>query len=110
LRLNSSTVIGNWKYIPQKGSNEEGAQIDLLFDHNDNVITLCEMKYTSAPYRLTKPEAQALLKKTEVFKKQTKTPKQVTIALITSQEIQDSIYAQDILSGTVTLKDLMKGE
>ena len=110
LRLNSNAVIGNWKYIPQKGSNEEGAQIDLLFDHNDNVITLCEMKYTSAPYRLTKQEAQALLKKTEVFKKQTKTPKQVTIALVTSQGIQETIYAQDILSGIVTLKDLMKGE
>ena len=68
------------------------------------------MKYSSAPYKLTKPEAQTLLKKAEVFKKQTKTPKQVTIALISSQGIQDTIYAQDILSGTATLKDLMKGE
>lgn len=110
LGLNSSAAIGNWKYIPQKGSNEEGAQIDLLFDRNDNVITLCEMRYTSAPYKLTKTEAQSLLKKTEAFKKQTKTPKQVTIALITSHGIQDTIYAQDILSETVTLKDLMKGE
>ena len=110
LRINSSAAIGNWKYIPQKGSNEEGTQIDLLFDRNDGVITLCEMKYTAAPYKLTKSEAQVLLRKIEVFKKQTRTPKQVTIALVTSQEIQDTVYAQDILSGTVTLKDLMKGE
>ena len=68
------------------------------------------MKYTSAPYKLTKPDTQALLKKTEVFKKQTKTSKQVTIALVTTQGVQDTIYAQDILSGVVTLKDLMKGK
>ncbi len=110
LKIHSSAAIGNWKYIPQKGSNEEGTQIDLLFDRNDNVITLCEMKYTSSPYKLTKVEAQALLKKIEIFKKHTKTPKQVTMSLITSQKIQDTIYAQDILSGTVTLKDLMQGE
>lgn len=109
LGFNSSAAIGNWKYIPQKGSDEEGAQINLLFDRNDNVITLCEMKYASAPYKLTKPEAQALLKKTEVFKKQTKTPKQVTIALISSQGIQDTIYAQDDIKWDCNAKGLDEG-
>lgn len=52
LGVHSSATIGNWKYFPQKGSDEEGAQIDLLFDRNDDVITLCEMKYTTAPYKL----------------------------------------------------------
>lgn len=90
-----------------KGSDEDGAQIDLLFDRNDDVVTLCEIKYTTAPYKLTKSEAQALLRKIEVFKKQTRTPKQVTIALITPQEPQETVYAQNVISGSVTLKDLM---
>jgi hypothetical protein len=107
LGINVSASIGNWKYIPQKGSYEEGAQIDLLFDRNDDVVTLCEMKYTTTPYKLMKPEAQALLRKIEVFKKQTRTPKQVTIALIVSQKIHHTIYSEDIVSGTVTLEDLL---
>ena len=107
LGINSSASIGNWKYMPARGSNNEGAQIDLLFDRNDDVITLCEMKYTARPYKLAKSEAQGLLKKVEVFKKQTHTSKQVTVALIASQGIQDTAYARNVLSGVVTLKDLM---
>lgn len=107
LGIHSSAAIGNWKYSPEKGSDEDGAQIDLLFDRHDDVITLCEMKYTAAPYKLTKSEAQTLLKKIEVFKKQTRTTKQVTIALVTAQEIHGTVYVQDVLSGSVTLKDLM---
>lgn len=108
LGINASATIGNWKYIPRKGSDEEGAQIDLLFDRNDNVITLCEMKYTSSAYKLTKSEAHALLRKIEIFKKHTRTQKQVNIALIVFEDIQETIYSQDILCGTVSLKNLMK--
>ncbi len=54
-----------------------------------------------------KPEAQALLRKIDIFKKQTRTLKQVTVALIASQGIQDTIYARNVLSGAVTLKDLL---
>lgn len=107
LKINASAAISNWKYTPPKDSGEDGAQIDLLFDRNDDVITLCEMKYTAAPYTLTKPEAQALLRKIEVFKKQTRTSKQVTIALITCHPIQETIYTDTIISGNVTLKDLL---
>lgn len=107
LGINASAAIGNWRYRPEKGSDGDGAQVDLLFDRNDGVITLCEMKYTTAPYKLTKPEAHALLRKIDIFKKQTRTTKQITIALVTSQKIQDTAYAEDVLSGSVTLKDLM---
>ncbi len=33
----------------RRALNEEGIQIDLMFDRSDNVITLCEMKYSRAP-------------------------------------------------------------
>ncbi len=65
------------------------------------------MKYTVSPYKLGKSEAQSLPRKIDVFKGKTHTQKQVTIALVTAQKIQDTLYAQDILSGTVTLDDLM---
>jgi uncharacterized protein len=36
-------------YFSAARKNEPGVQIDLLFSRADNVITLCEMKYTIAP-------------------------------------------------------------
>jgi hypothetical protein len=41
----------------------KAAQIDLLIDRADNCINLCEMKFSSAPYILTKKYADELLQK-----------------------------------------------
>ena len=35
-----SCEIGNWRFIPPKGKKDSGAQIDLLFDREDGIITL----------------------------------------------------------------------
>jgi hypothetical protein len=36
-------------YFNVPGKDTPGVQIDLLFDRKDNVITLCEMKYSLSP-------------------------------------------------------------
>lgn len=36
-------------YFEAAGKNKSGVQVDLLFDRKDNVITLCEMKYSLTP-------------------------------------------------------------
>lgn len=36
-----------------KESGAEGAQIDLVLDRRDQVINLCEMKYSLKPYDIT---------------------------------------------------------
>lgn len=36
-------------YFEAHGNNKAGVQIDLVFDRQDNVITLCEMKYSLTP-------------------------------------------------------------
>jgi hypothetical protein len=36
-------------YFNAPGKKSPGVQIDLLFDRKDNVITLCEMKYSLNP-------------------------------------------------------------
>lgn len=99
--------MGSWQYIAKKGNKEDGAQIDLLFDRNDGVMTICEIKYTSQPYQLTKEEYHSLMKKIEVFKKRTKTQKQIQLALITNQPIKLTMYSEEIISYNVTLRDLM---
>lgn len=96
-----------WKHTPPKASTEQGAQIDLLFDRKDGVINLCEIKYTDKPFVITKEYAQNLLSKKEVFKKATKTQKQLFISMITANGLKDNFYAQDIVSKIVTLADML---
>ena len=46
-----------------------GAQIDLLIMRADNVVNLCEMKFTSSSYTIDKEEAEKLQTRIESLKK-----------------------------------------
>lgn len=106
LKIPPTAIASSWRYIPTKGSKERGAQIDLLFDRKDNAITICEIKYTTQPFVLTKEYVEALQRKITVFKEQTRTKKQIFLALISANGIKNNFYAEDMLSGVVTLDDL----
>ncbi len=106
LSIPPSAEVGSWQYIHKKGNNENGAQIDLLFDRQDDVITLCEIKYKNEPYALTKEEAKVIARKIEVFKKRTKTMKQIQFVLITNMPMKPTMYAEEMVSYNVTLRDL----
>ena len=107
LGIQASAEVGSWQYIPKKGSQDTGAQIDLLFDREDGVITICEIKYTSHPYQLTKDEANLLTRKIEIFKTRTKTTKQIQFALITNIPMKDTMYSEEMVAHNLTLVDLM---
>lgn len=69
----------------RKGSEEEdGLQIDLLLDRKDHVVNLCEMKFYSAEFSITKSMAMELRNKIATFREATKTRKQVFLTLITT--------------------------
>ena len=106
LHLNASAIPTTWRYIPKKESNENGAQIDLLFDRDDDAVSLCEIKYTDAPFKIDKPYAQKLLNKIAVFKKKTKTTKQIFLSVISANGIQPSMYSEELVTGVVVLDDL----
>jgi len=97
-----------WKFAPEKGSNEQGAQIDLLFDREDESITLCEIKYTAQAFSINKEYAQKLLRKKKVFVKQHKTKKQIFMAMITANGLKENLYADDLIDGVVTLDNLFQ--
>jgi hypothetical protein len=78
----------------EKQEQSEGAQIDLLFDRDDDVITVCEIKYTSKSFAIDKSYAKKLITRVNVFKEKTKTKKQIFIALISANGIQKTIYSE----------------
>jgi len=108
LKINPTSIPNTWRYVPKKGSEERGAQIDLLFDRQDDAITLCEIKYTDKPFVLDKEYVELLKRKALVFKERTKTKKQVFKAMIAANGLQNNYYAEDLISSVVTLEDLFK--
>ena len=108
LNLSPSALAYSWRYAPEKGSSERGAQIDLLFNRNDNSITLCEIKYSRKPYALDKPAAEKLKRQIAVFKKQTNTKKNIFISFVSAEGLKKTIYSEEYVSSIVTLHDLFK--
>lgn len=106
LELSPLALPHTWRYVPKKGEECEGAQIDLLFDRNDNVITLCEIKYTQNPFVFDKKALEKLLHAVYIFKEKTKTSKNIFVALISAQGIKKTLYSDELVHHVVTLADL----
>lgn len=107
LKIDSVNIVGSWRYYPYK-KEEVGAQIDLLIDRNDNAITICEIKYTASPFVIDKKYAQDLLRKVEVFRRNTHTNKQIFIAIISANGLKPTMYAEELITSVVTLDELFK--
>lgn len=106
LHLSPTAIPNTWRKVTKRGSKEQGAQIDLLFDRDDDSITICEIKYTDKPFSIDKQYAEKLRKKISVFKETTRTPKQIFLSLISANGLLKSIYSEDMIDGIVTLDDL----
>lgn len=108
LNLSPTAIPYTWKYQSKKGSEEQGAQIDLLFDRDDESISLCEIKYTQHPFSIDKDYAAQLKRKSEVFQEKTKTKKQLFLSMISANGLKKTMYSEELVEGVVTLADLFK--
>lgn len=84
-----------------------GAQIDLLLERADNVINICEMKYSSGPFAIDKAMDSDLAAKVETFRAVSKTQKAIHLTFVTSRGLVRNSYWNDVQS-EVTLDDLFK--
>lgn len=109
LKIPASSIAISWRYHPIK-PDEQGAQIDLAFDRTDDSITICEIKYSTEPFVITKAYATNLKKKCEIFKKITRTKKQIFIAIIAANGLKENLYVDELISASVTLEDLMQAK
>jgi len=109
LKISTGVEIGSWRYSPYKHKTEEdGAQIDLLFDRSDRVITICEIKYTDKPFKIDKQYAKNLLNKVNIFKTKTGTNKQIFIAMVSANGLKPTMYSEELITDVVTTNDLFK--
>ena len=75
-----STQTGYWK-TTLKG--KKVSEIDLVIDRADQCINLCEIKFSHAPYKMTKAYADELERKKYAFREATGTRKALFTTLIT---------------------------
>ena len=108
LNIPPNAIANAWRHAPKPVSTDTGAQIDLLFDRQDDIITLGEIKYTTKPLVIDKALAQNLMSKRDVFIRHTKTPKQIFIALISASGLKPNLYSDDLITATAKLDDLFR--
>lgn len=90
-----------------RGSNEEkSAQIDLLIDRRDQVINLCECKFSLSTYSIDKDYSEKLRSKIAVFKSASKTKKAVFLTMITTYGVEINKYSSGLVQNDVTMNDL----
>lgn len=106
LNIGPGAIADSWRYVPRKAAAERGAQIDLLFDRVDNAITLCEIKYSTEPFVITKEYMTILQRKMDIFKEKTKTNKQLFLSMITAGGLKNNFYTEEFISSVVLLEDL----
>lgn len=59
------------------------AQIDLIIDRRDEVINLCEMKFSIAPFNITPQYLKTLIERRELFRETTGTRKALHLTFVT---------------------------
>ncbi len=89
-------------------ANNQKAQVDLLIDRQDQVINLCECKFSNDDFTIDKEYATQLRRKVEVFKSATKTKKAVWLTFITSYGLQTNAYSNELVQKSLTAEALFE--
>ena len=104
------TNVCSWRTTTstdERSKDARGAQVDLLLDRNDRIINLCEMKFASGKYTITKSYDEVLRNKRTRFIEETRTRKAVHITMVTTYGLTHNAYCNNIQS-EVTADDLFR--
>ena len=90
-----------------KGTDAEtGFQIDMLIDRSDNAINLCEMKFYTTEYELSKKEAGKLHTRRELFRTKTQTKKYLINTLMTTFGLKANEHSASSIDKSLTMDAL----
>lgn len=92
-------------YTDTDGTGWEGGQIDLVIDRGDNVINLCEMKYSNEAFTIDKKYEKTIRDRNALFRHTEKTNKGLRCTFITVYGVRKNVH-QGIVDDEVLLEDL----
>ena len=85
-----------------------GSQIDLIINRPDDIIHLCEVKFTNKEYILTKDYNTKLRQRTAIFQQVSSSTKLILNTLITTYPAIQSQHYRDIIDSEVTMNELFE--
>ena len=86
------------EYSWKSKASTPGAQIDLLIQRKDNVINVCEMKYSLGSYSISKDYEVNLKNKIQCFYNEVKPKEQLVLTFITSNGLIENEYSNIVIS------------
>lgn len=78
----------------------------MLIDRQDNVISLCEVKFYNDELILTKADTDSLLRKKSIFRHLTGTKKQIFVVLITTFGLLKNKHSLGLVDNVLDMNDL----
>ena len=86
----------------------DSAQVDLLIDRDDNIINICEMKFSKTAFTINKNYYNNLRNKITEFQQETKSKKNVFLTMITTYGINHNQYSAEIVENELTMESLFE--
>jgi hypothetical protein len=100
------TKHGSWKF---KGDDTlPGAQVDMIIDRADQIIHLCEAKFTKENYALAKDTAAHLRLRKSIFKQASQTKKAIFTTLLTTYPALQNRYYFEEIDSEITMEALFE--
>ena len=88
-------VSGICSWRVERSNDLPGAQVDLILDRDDNVIDLCEMKFTRERFLVTAEYHEKLLNKRARFLEVADKSKGVHLILVSAQDAVRNAYIDE---------------
>ena len=95
--------VCSWSFRGSDGRT--GAQVDLLLDRKDGIVNLCEMKFSEAPYAISKEYEAKLRERMAIFREDTKTRKSIVTTMVTTYGVLRGIHS-GVVQNEVVMDDL----
>lgn len=100
-----ATEVSAWFNKGEKGSNVRGSQIDLIISRADRIIHLCEMKFSQAPYHITRDYAEKIRNRMGLFCVRTKTKEALASTFVTTFGVENASETS-VVNSEVTMNEL----
>ncbi|MGN1220325.1 MAG: ATP-binding protein, partial [Candidatus Cryptobacteroides sp.] len=106
IKLSPFTLRETSQFLESKNIKWSNHQIDMIIERLNQVINVCEAKFTTSPCVLTEKYLLELNERIEDFRSSVKTNYAIHLTLIASSGLANNEYSHQVRS-VVTLKDLM---
>ena len=89
-------TIASEQYSWRSKESQPAAQIDLIIDRADDVVNICEIKYSTKEYSLSEDESKKMAYRLEAFRRETRTRQSLYLTLITASPLAENACSDDI--------------